>query len=160
MLTNEQIDAEVFARWGDMKGAPLAMCRGFARAIEIEVRNGCAAERAALRIERDHMEMAANAEARRVDELTEAIKDDEALIGQMLSAMDAAQTEAQWGNAYGRCDTSKFNKCMEAARARLLDSDLSNLTERGAAAWAGVDAQALREGHNTTPKEGGQHGPA
>ena len=38
MLTNEQIDAEVFARWGDMKGAPLAMCRGFARAIEAEVR--------------------------------------------------------------------------------------------------------------------------
>lgn len=32
------------------------------------------------------------------------------------------------------------------ARARLLDSDLSNLTERGAKAWAGVDAQALREG--------------
>lgn len=38
MLTPEQIDAEAFARWGDMKGAPLAMCRGFARAIEAEVR--------------------------------------------------------------------------------------------------------------------------
>lgn len=38
MLTNEQIDAEVFARWGDMKGAPLAMCRGFALAIEAEAR--------------------------------------------------------------------------------------------------------------------------
>lgn len=38
MLTTEQIDAEAFARWGDMKGAPLAMCRGFARAIEAEVR--------------------------------------------------------------------------------------------------------------------------
>lgn len=37
-LTPEQIDAEAFARWGDMKGAPLAMCRGFARAIEAEVR--------------------------------------------------------------------------------------------------------------------------
>lgn len=37
-LTTEQIDAEAFARWGDMKGAPLAMCRGFARAIEAEVR--------------------------------------------------------------------------------------------------------------------------
>lgn len=35
-LTPEQIDAEAFARWGDMKGAPLAMCRGFARAIEAE----------------------------------------------------------------------------------------------------------------------------
>lgn len=37
-LTTEQIDAEAFARWGEMKGAPLAMCRGFARAIEAEVR--------------------------------------------------------------------------------------------------------------------------
>ena len=35
------------------------------------------------------------------------------------------------------------------ARARLLDSDLSNLTERGAAAWAGVDAQKLREDGTT-----------
>lgn len=33
-----------------------------------------------------------------------------------------------------------------AARARLLDSDLSKLTERGAKAWAGVDPQKLREG--------------
>ena len=30
--------------------------------------------------------------------------------------------------------------------ADLLDSDLSNLTERGAKAWAGVDAQGLRDG--------------
>lgn len=37
-LTPEQIDAEAFARWGEMKGAPLAMCRVFARAIEAEVR--------------------------------------------------------------------------------------------------------------------------
>ena len=37
-LTTEQIDAEAFARWGEMKGAPLALCRGFARAIEAEVR--------------------------------------------------------------------------------------------------------------------------
>lgn len=37
-LTTEQIDAEAFARWGDMKGAPLAMCRDFASAIEAEVR--------------------------------------------------------------------------------------------------------------------------
>lgn len=37
-LTPEKIDAEAFARWGEMKGAPLAMCRGFARAIEAEVR--------------------------------------------------------------------------------------------------------------------------
>ena len=34
-------------------------------------------------------------------------------------------------------------------RARLLDSDLSNLTERGAKAWAGVDVQKLREDGTT-----------
>lgn len=33
--------------------------------------------------------------------------------------------------------------------------DLTQLTERGAEAWAGVDAQALREGGIT---KGGQHG--
>ena len=38
MLPIERIDAEAFARWGEMKGAPLAMCRAFARAIEAEVR--------------------------------------------------------------------------------------------------------------------------
>ena len=38
MLPLERIDAEAFAWWGEMKGAPLAMCRGFARAIEAEVR--------------------------------------------------------------------------------------------------------------------------
>lgn len=38
VLTPEQIDAEAFARGGDMKGAPLALCRGFACAIEAEVR--------------------------------------------------------------------------------------------------------------------------
>ena len=37
-LKTEQIDAEAFARWGDMKGGPLEMCRGFARAIEAEAR--------------------------------------------------------------------------------------------------------------------------
>ena len=37
-LTTEQIDAEAFARWGDMKGGPLELCRGFARDIEAEVR--------------------------------------------------------------------------------------------------------------------------
>lgn len=45
-LTTEQIDAEAFARWGDMKGAPLAMCRGFARAIEAEVRRDALEEAA------------------------------------------------------------------------------------------------------------------
>ncbi len=44
------------------------------------------------------------------------------------------------------------------ARARLLDSDLSQLTERGAKAWAGVDAQALREGGASLSANAGQAG--
>lgn len=87
-LTTEQIEAEAFVRWGEMKGAPLAMCRGFARVIEIEVRKECAAELAALRTERDHMEMAADAEARRVDELTALRKQDDALILQLVEALE------------------------------------------------------------------------
>ena len=42
------------------------------------------------------------------------------------------------------------------ARARLLDSDLSKLTERGAKAWAGVDAQGLRDGGASTSANAGQ----
>ena len=102
-LTPEQIDAEAFARWGDMKGAPLAMCRGFARAIEAEVR-----------------------------------KDDESLIRQMLEALTAPVD----GDALHALHMS----AIAAARAHLLGSDLSKLTERGAKAWAGVDPQKLREG--------------
>lgn len=103
-LTPEQIDAEAFARWGDMKGAPLAMCRGFARAIEAEVR-----------------------------------KDDESLIRQMLEALE-------WEAGSWKTDPERTKSAITAARARLLDSDLSKLTERGAKAWAGVDPQKLREG--------------
>ncbi|WP_348706409.1 hypothetical protein [Acidovorax soli] len=75
MLTPEQIDAEAFARWGEMKGAPLAMCRGFARAIEAEVR-----------------------------------KDDEALIGQMLEALESCSAVPHWPS---------FQPAITAARARL-----------------------------------------
>lgn len=60
----------------------------FARAIGAEVRKECAAELAALRTERDHMEMAADAEARRVDELTALRKQDDALILQLVEALD------------------------------------------------------------------------
>ena len=45
-LTPEQIDAEAFARWGDMKGGPLALCRDFARAIEAEARRDALEEAA------------------------------------------------------------------------------------------------------------------
>lgn len=36
--------------------------------------------------------------------------------------------------------------CAQMIRARGADPDLARLTARGATAWAGVDAQALREG--------------
>lgn len=49
----------------------------------------------------------------------EVRKDDEALIRQMLEALDGAQTEAMYGNAYGRCDTTKFDAPIAAARARM-----------------------------------------
>lgn len=108
-LTTEQIDAEAFARWGEMKGAPLAMCRGFARAVEAEVR-----------------------------------KDDEALIRQMLEVLEWLHLGASQAGL-----SRDPMAAITAARARLLDSDLSNLTERGAKAWAGVDAQKLREDGTT-----------
>lgn len=47
-LKTEQIDAKAFAQWGDMKGAPLAMCRDFARAIEAEARRDALEEAAQL----------------------------------------------------------------------------------------------------------------
>lgn len=118
MLTPERIDVEAFARWGEMRGAPLAMCRGFARAIEAEVR-----------------------------------KDDEALISQMLEALEAGLKEViatgeNEGVLFGPDQhvDAKLQAAIAAARARLSDSDLSKLTERGAKAWAGVDPQKLREG--------------
>lgn len=52
-----------------------------ARAIEAEVRKEC-----------DHMGMAADAEARRVDELTALHKQDTALIRQMREALGVATT--------------------------------------------------------------------
>ena len=50
-LTTEQIDAEAFARWGDMKGAPLAMCRGYARAVEAAARRDALEEAAKMVVE-------------------------------------------------------------------------------------------------------------
>ena len=91
----------------------------------------------------------------------EVRKDDEALIRQLESALSWSSPHADAAHGWKSEDWArKRSEAITAARARLLDSDLSTLTERGAKAWAGVDAQALREGHNTTPKEGGQHGPA
>lgn len=68
----------------------------------------------------------------------EVRKDDDALIRQMLDALTAPVD----GDALHALHMS----AIAAARAHLLDSDLSKLTERGAKAWAGVDPQKLREG--------------
>ena len=81
----------------------------------------------------------AEAFARSVE--AEVRKDDEALIRQMLEAL-----EFEWG---GELSNGLIWEPIPAARARLLDSDLSNLAERGAKAWAGVDAQKLREDGTT-----------
>lgn len=70
--------------------------------------------------------------------MAEVRKDDESLIRQMLEALTATVD----GDALHALHMS----AIAAARAHLLDSDLSKLTERGAKAWAGVDTQKLREG--------------
>ena len=81
----------------------------------------------------------------------EVRKQDDALIQQLVEALEQSQPyvescangkRVQWWGA----QLDRAQDAITAARARLLDSDLSNLTERGAKAWAGVDAQALREG--------------
>ena len=69
----------------------------------------------------------------------EVRKDYDALIRQMLEALE-------WEAGSWKTDPERTKSAITAARARLLDSDLSKLTERGAKAWAGVDPQKLREG--------------
>lgn len=77
----------------------------------------------------------------------EVRKDDEALIRQMESALSWSSPHADAAHGWKSENWArKRSEAITAARARLLDSDLSQLTERGAKAWAGVDAQALREG--------------
>ena len=69
----------------------------------------------------------------------EARAQDTALIRQLAEAikMDRIDWE-DWP------DDSRT--AFEKIRARLLDSDLSKLTARGAKAWTGIDAQDLRNG--------------
>ncbi len=82
----------------------------------------------------------AEAFARAVE--AEVRKDYDALIRQMLEALE-------WEAGSWKTDPERTKSAIAAARARLLDSDLSNLAERGAKAWAGVDAQKLREDGTT-----------
>ena len=66
---------------------------------------------------------------------------------QMRAFADATHTmRASHGQAPSGAGEAAEHYRNAIARARLLDSDLSNLTERGAKAWAGVDAQGLRDG--------------
>ena len=58
----------------------------------------------------DHLEMAADAEARRVDELTALRKQDEALIRQMLEAL---------GSVDGAMPFPVASQVLKVARARL-----------------------------------------
>lgn len=84
----------------------------------------------------------------------EACKDDESLIRQMLEALESCYTDDNGEEIEDGFDEKKVEAAKYAARARLLDSDLSKLTERGAKAWAGVDPQKLREGDGNDPITG------
>ena len=65
----------------------------------------------------DHMEMAADAEARRVDELTALRKQDTELIRQMLDALDTAFHQTC---SVGRPkDWEQIRNALHSARARL-----------------------------------------
>ncbi|MFN4121312.1 hypothetical protein [Acidovorax sp.] len=59
----------------------------------------------------DHMEMAADAEARRVDELTALRKQDDALIRKLVDALEYHTMQTR--------PISKTEKVLTAARARL-----------------------------------------
>ena len=68
----------------------------------------------------DHAEMAADAEARRVDELTALRKQDDALILQMVEAMEGVKALNMGGELALR--TAEFDRLLSAiaaARARL-----------------------------------------
>lgn len=84
------------------------------------------------------------------DEFAKAIeaevrKEDEALIRQMLEAAELGRTLVLTGGVFTAPELALLATAITAARARLLDSDLSRLTERGKEAWKGVDPQKLRE---------------
>ena len=69
----------------------------------------------------DHMEMAADAEARRVDELTALRKQDTELIRQMLDALECNGEPDDPGHRCGHCDeyVDRNSVLRKAARARL-----------------------------------------
>lgn len=76
---------------------------------------------------------------------------------QMRAFADATHTlRASHGQAPAGAGEAAEHYRNAIARARLLDSDLPNLTERGAKAWAGVDAQGLRDGSASPSANAGE----
>lgn len=75
----------------------------------------------------------------------EVRKEDADLIRQMLEAAELGRTLVLTGGVFTAPELALLAAAVAAARARLLDSDLSHLTERGKEAWKGVDPQKLRE---------------
>ena len=69
----------------------------------------------------DHMEMAADAEARRVDELTALRKQDEALMQAALDALTCTGESDDPGHRCGHCDdyVDRNGQVRAALRARL-----------------------------------------
>ena len=69
----------------------------------------------------DHMEMAADAEARRVDELTALRKQDEALLQAALDALTCTGESDDPGHRCGHCDdyVDRNGQVRAALRARL-----------------------------------------
>ena len=67
----------------------------------------------------------------------EARAQDTALIRQLVEALESVD---------GAMPFPVARQVLQVARSRLLDSDLSKLTARGAVAWTGIDAQDLRDG--------------
>ena len=69
----------------------------------------------------DHMEMAADAEARRVDELTALRKQDEALMQAALDALTCTGESDDPGHRCGHCDdyVDRNGHVRAALRARL-----------------------------------------
>ena len=68
----------------------------------------------------DHMEMAADAEARRVDELTALRKQDTELIQQMLDALEGVKALNMGGElALWTAEFDRLLSAITAARARL-----------------------------------------
>ena len=73
-------------------------------------------------------------------------KDDTVLIRQLVEALETCGDDDGYNGPSQHYETVPVEEAVAAGRSRLLDSDLSKLTDRGAKAWTGIDAQDLRDG--------------